>query len=387
MGSAGVGPRRATRKRWQDRLVLPLCATLLVLLAQSPSPKDLYARAVQLEADGNHPAALALLWEAAGLAPRDADVQQRLGESLERMGALEAAIAAYRRAAAARPDFIRADNSLTLALAKAGRGPEAVERARGRLAEAPTDAERSFTLGLALSEQDVEEAIRTFRRVIAMRPDHALAHYNLALVLKRVDRAKEAISSLQRALDLQPRAEAYFALGTLYLHQGDFDRAVDALRAAVAAEPRLVDAHITLASAFRARRQLPEAIDALRRAIALQPESWSAHAALATVLQQAGAQDAAAQEMAEAERRRLDAAREREAASWTSVGIARLDADDAAAAVEPFRRAISAMETYAPAHYQLGRALQRLGQDASARAAFTRAYTLNPSLVPPERSR
>ena len=213
-----------------------------------------------------------------------------------------------------------------------------------------------------------------------MRPDHALAHYNLALVLKRVDRAKDAIAALQRALAIQPRAEAHFALGTLYFHQGDFDRAIAALKAAVAAEPRLVDAHIALGSVFKAKRQLPEAIDALRRAIALQPDSWSAHAALATVLQQAGAKDAAAQEAAEAERRRLQGELEREAAALTAVGIARLDADDAAAAAEQFRRAIARVETYAPAHYQLGRALQRLGQDGAARAAFARAHALNPSL-------
>ena len=118
---------------------MPLCSALLALLfaAAQPSPKDLYTRAVQLEADSNQAAALALLWEAAGLAPRDADTQQRLGEALERIGALDAAIDAYRRAIAARPDFIRADNSLTLALATAGRGPEAVERARARVARSP----------------------------------------------------------------------------------------------------------------------------------------------------------------------------------------------------------------------------------------------------------
>ena len=277
----------------------------------------------------------------------------------------------YRRAIAARPDFIRADNSLTLALAKAGRGPEAVERARARVAEAPGDPERYFTLGLAQSEQDVDEAIRTFQRVIAMRPDHALAHYNLALVLKRVDRAKEAIASLQRALDIQPRAEAQFALGTLYVHQGDFDRAIAALKAAVAAEPRLVDAHIALGSVFKAKRQLPEAIDALRRAIAL---------AARLVERARGAGDGVTAGRAQRTpppRKRpkpsvgdSQGEREREAAALTAVGIARLDADDAAAAVEPFRRAIARVETYAPAHYQLGRALQRLGQDEAARAAF-----------------
>ena len=134
---------------------------------------------------------------------------------------------------------------------------------------------------------------------------------------------------------------------------------------------------------FKAKRQLPDAIDALRRAIALDPDSWSAHAALATVLQQGGAREAAAQEAAEAERLRLAGALEREAAAMTAVGIARLDANDAAGAAEQFRRAIAKVETYAPAHYQLGRALQRLGQDMAARAAFARAQALNPSLMPP----
>jgi Flp pilus assembly protein TadD len=128
---------------------------------------------------------------------------------------------------------------------------------------------------------------------------------------------------------------------------------------------------------------LPDAIDALRRAIALDPDSWSAHAALATVLQQAGATDAAVQEAAEAERRRLAGELEREAAAMTAVGIARLDANEPAAAAEQFRRAIAKVETYAPAHYQLGRALEHLGHDAAARAAFARAQALNPSLMPP----
>ena len=64
-------------------------------------------------------------------APRDAEVQNRLGEALDRIGALDAAIDAYQRAVAARPDFVVADNNLTLALAKAGRGREAVERRAG----------------------------------------------------------------------------------------------------------------------------------------------------------------------------------------------------------------------------------------------------------------
>src|SRR5688500_18902327 len=134
---------------------MPRCVALLTSLLvtiQQPDPKAAYARALDLDREGSHPAALALLWEVAGALPGDADVQNRLGEALERIGALEAAIEAYGRAVQIRPAFSKAFNNLILVLVKAGRGREAVERARVRVAAAPGDPERLFTLGLAETE-------------------------------------------------------------------------------------------------------------------------------------------------------------------------------------------------------------------------------------------
>lgn len=87
--------------------------------------------------------------------------------------------------------------------------------------------------------------------------------------------------------------------------------------------------------------------------------------------------------LAEAERLRLRAQVEQEASVWTSVGTRQLDEGDPAAAIECFRRAIAVFDAYAPAHYQMGRALQRLNRQEEARAAFARAKQLNPSLVSP----
>ena len=367
---------------------MPFCAALLAIALASAqmaaSARDAYARAVELEKDGNYPAALALLWETAGLAPDDADVQNRLGEALERIGALDAAIDAYTRALTARPAFRKAANNLILVLAKAGRGPEAVTRARALVAAAPDDAEALFTLGLAQSEQDVDEAIRVFQQVLQRAPSHVLAHYNLALVLKRVDRAKEAIDQLTRAIAIEPRPEAHYTLGAIYFQQGEFDRAVRSLRAAIELQPAYADAWLTLGAVRRATRDFPAAADALRRAIGLRPESWSAHATLGQVLRQAGDERGAREHGAESERLRARAQREQEAGVWTAVGTAELDGGDPKAAVARFRRAIDVFDDYAPAHYQLARALQRIGDTAAAKASFARARQLNPSLVPPE---
>jgi tetratricopeptide (TPR) repeat protein len=345
--------------------------------------REAYARAVRLEEQGNHAAALALLWEAAGLAPREAEIQNRLGEALDRMGALDAAIDAFRRALAVKPDFRKASSNLILTLVKAGRGPEAASRARAIVAANPGDPNAHFTLGLALAEQDVSGAIAVFRRVLELAPRHALARYNLAQVLKRADRAAEAIDELRKAIAIEPRAEAYYTLGVIHWQQGDLERAVAALREAIAADSRYAEAHFTLGTVLAARGESNAAADALRRAIALRPDLWSAHYTLARVLRSAGDERGALTHFNEAEtirRRRED---EQEASVWTATGIQKLENADPAGAIDHFHRAIEIFEAYAPAHYQLGRALQLIGQKEASRAAFARAQQLNRSLVPP----
>jgi tetratricopeptide (TPR) repeat protein len=351
--------------------------------AQQPDAKEVYARAIELDKRGNYPAALSLLWEAGSLAPRDPEIQNSLGEALERLGALDAAIDAYRRALAERPAFRKAANSLILALVKAGKGPEAVERARANVSAAPDDPNAHFTLGLAQSEQDVDAAIKSFRRTLELDPRHTLARYNLALVLKRTDRLTEAVAELTRAVELNPRPEVHYTLGVIYWHQGALDRAETAFRAAIATDSRYVDAHYSLGTLLLARRDAPAAAAVLRRAIVLRPDLVGAHYTLARALQAAGDDSAARSEFAEADRLRQRAAQEQEASVWTALGTRKLDGGDSLGAVDAFRRALTVDETYAPAHYQLGRAFRKLGEHDAARAAFARARELNPSLVPP----
>lgn len=353
----------------------------------SARARDASRRAQELEAQGNHAAALSLLWEAAGLAPGDADVQNRLGEALLRLGALDAAIDAFRAALAARPPFEKASNNLILALVKAGRGREAVERARARVTAAPGDADAHFTLGLAQSEQDVDGAVLSFRRALDLAPAHTLARYNLALVLQRVDRSSDALAELERGLAIEPRPELSYTQGIIYWHAGQLDRAAIALRTAVDREPGYFDAWHSLGAVLSAKRDWTGATAALARAIALGSDVPAPHSTLAQVLQRQGRDAQARTERDTADRLRERARLEQEAGVWTAVGSQRLDAGEAAAALDCFRRAVARLETYAPAHYQMGRALDRLGQPDAARAAFTRARELNPSLVPPGTSR
>lgn len=360
-----------------------LCAAELVF-AQAPRAREAYDRALSLERAGDHIAALSLLWEAAGIAPNDPDIQNSLGEALERLGALDAAVSAFRAAEQARPGFRKASNNLILALVKSGKGAEAVQRARAFVKEAPTDPDRYFTLGLALSDQDAYQAIEAFRRALDLAPDHALARYNLALVLNRSDRQAEAIAELHRVLATNQRAEAFYTLGVIYWHQGDTSRAADALRSAIDAQPSYAEAYAALGGVLKASGDLAGAARMLKRAVELRPDLPDSHYTLAQVLDAKGEAASARAERQQAEQLRRRADLEQEAGVWTTVGTQKLDAGDATGAVDCFRRAIALVDAYAPAHYQLGRALQRLGQLNAARAAFARAHELNPALIAPE---
>ena len=372
------------------RLVAICLASLLATYSQAGaqvaagSAKDLYARAVALEAKGDDSAALSLFWQAAGLAPRDPDIQNSLGEALLRMGALDAAIDAFTRAVAERPAFQKGFRNLVGALGQAGRGPEAVAKARAFAAADPGDLERRFTLGLALSEQDLEAAMETFRDLLTRAPRHALARYNLALVLQRADRQAEAIEELGRVIEIEPRPEAYYTLGVIYWHQGKLERAADALRAAIEVDPRYAAAHYTLGAVLKDRRDWTGAARALRQATALRPDLAGAYVTLAQVLRMAGDEAGARAQLAEGERLRQRAQKEHEALVWTAVGTSRMDTGDLVGAVDALRRATTIFDAYAPAHYQLGRVFQRLGQPEASRAAFARARQLNPTLLPPQ---
>jgi tetratricopeptide (TPR) repeat protein len=358
-------------------------AILASLGAQAvPRARHLYDRARELDRRGDA-GALALLWEAAGLAPQDGEIQLALGSALERIGALDGAIDAYRAAVRSPQPPRGASNSLVLALVKGGRSVEAIEHARGLTAATPDDAERWFTLGLAQAEVDVDGAIESFRRALALDERHALARYNLGLVFFRTDRFQLAIDELTRALAIQPRPEIHYTLGSVYRHLGDLDRAVKALSDAVAANADYADAHLALGTIHKARGDFQRAESSLMRAAALRPDLAAPHIVLAQTLALAHDERGAARESAEAERLRRQFQRSQEAATLTAAGAQKLDAGDAAGAADAFRRATLMFDAFAPAHYQLGRALQRLGRDEEAKAAFARAQQLNPALVPP----
>jgi Flp pilus assembly protein TadD len=126
---------------------------------------------------------------------QEADVQISLGRAAEQQGDLEQAMAAYR--AALGRDKRRADAYLRLAVLhdKQGKFRESAEWYRKALALRPGDPDIFCDMGYSFYlQRRWAESEMNLRQALAVNPEHPRAHNNLALVLVRNDRLKDALA-------------------------------------------------------------------------------------------------------------------------------------------------------------------------------------------------
>ena len=166
-------------------------------------------------------------------------------------GRWDEGIARLRGVLARQPQFAEVWSNLGFALRAVGRRDEAREALERAVEIAPGLPDAWNLLGLV--EQEVgrhEVAIAYFQRALALRPDFALAVVNQANSAQALGRLDAAVEGYARALEMAPRnAGLHYNLG--HLHQkatGDYAKARDAYRAAIALDPSLADAHLNLAN-------------------------------------------------------------------------------------------------------------------------------------------
>src|SRR5262245_61303689 len=89
-----------------------------------------------------------------------------------------------------------------------------------------------------LAEGELQQAEEAFRRVTELDSSLAGAHYGLGYLLQRRGLLREAIQAYRRAADIDPyKAEVFGNLAAAYFSMRQKDKALAALRAAMALEP------------------------------------------------------------------------------------------------------------------------------------------------------
>jgi adenylate cyclase len=155
-----------------------------------------------------------------------------------------------------------------------------------RASQVDPDAYDTLLRGLELfrrySKETNAEAREYFERAIAIDPNFARAHADLALTL--VEDVTEGWSdapeaSLRQAMVFAQKAltiddsvpQVHFALSNIFLDQRRYDESIDAARKSIALDPNFADGYVVMAAAFNYAGEPDAAIAAMQKAIRLNP--------------------------------------------------------------------------------------------------------------------
>ena len=112
-----------------------------------------------------------------------------------------------------------------------------------------------------------EEAIGALQTAARLEPENAVAHYNLGLTARKMNRPIEAVSSLRQAISLKPDfGRAHFQLGVALQDLGHDLDAIEAFRSAIALRTRLAEAHSHLGDLLLASGDANGAVENYRKA-------------------------------------------------------------------------------------------------------------------------
>lgn len=246
-------------------------------LARFPGNPDLLHLGAQAAlAMGNRTAALELAGQAAKRAPRASHIQQTLGNVLFVTGAVEEALAHFRRAVKLEPNRADFHTSVGIALARSGRKEDAAVSFGNAVRLDPQAIDAHLNLAVCNVQLNrVGEVEKLIKRIeaLAQAPDAALL-LEIANLYKAIGRPEDAERFLRRALELAPQnATLWFVLGELLVQAGRLDEGEGALiKARASGYP---DAHLHLAFARLAshRGQIESARQLLGQALALAEDS------------------------------------------------------------------------------------------------------------------
>jgi tetratricopeptide (TPR) repeat protein len=235
-------------------------------------------------------AARAVVEAAAALSPEDAILQEQLAEARRLGGDMDGAAKAAQRVTELLPLSHASWAALGGALAQTGRDNEAASALAAALR---LDADNVWTLNnlarLHLGMGQTNDALREFRRIIALKPRFGFAHLGVGEILEQQGRVPEAEKHYRLALQNRIyRAEELATLGRFCLRKGWFGEAVTNLQDALKLNPGDAALHTTLAQALNKLGRKAEADAQFAAAARLDPSQLQSRYLLGLELGRAG---------------------------------------------------------------------------------------------------
>jgi len=296
-------------------------------LRHYPGRADALQNLAILQLRAGHPEEARTGLEAAIKSAPSADLYYDLGNVHLKVGDLERAAAAYRRALEYEPKHPQARFNLALVLERSGHRSEAVatlvqtgsiapdvvrERARMEAMLGGLEAERALDLARGSSDPDLvvsvasgfrrvgemEKALALLDRAVDLDPKRATFRLDRGVVRQAMGRSVEAAADYEEAAKLDAAlADARFNLGVLAEERGHYVSALEQYRAALKADPALVVAHNNIGALYLKVGQPAKAVECFRRCRDLDGSFLPARLNLAWGYLAMGARDPAQEEI------------------------------------------------------------------------------------------
>ena len=167
---------------------------------------------------------------------------------------------------------------------------EVLEHLRELLRHASRDLARISQIATFVRQRGypLDGVIEAFRKHLDRTPNSPLGVYNYAYYLGRDGQFEEAVRQYQRALDLGIKTpeEVHLNMANIYMdHFQDNERAQEHLEAALATNPKYVQAHFNLGNLAERRGDREEAQARFKKCLEIEPHNDYAHARLSDAYQ------------------------------------------------------------------------------------------------------
>jgi predicted O-linked N-acetylglucosamine transferase (SPINDLY family) len=222
--------------------------------------------------------------------------KMRQALALHQSGQLAAARTHYEDALCLRPDSFDALHLLGLIAYQTGDPALAEQRIARAIRINALDPAAHSNRGLALHGlRRLDDALASYDRAIALKPDYAEAHSNRGNTLKELGRLDDALASYDRAIAIKANAaETHYNRGNTLRDLKRLDDALAGYDRAIVIKPDYVEAHYNRGLVLADLNRLPEALASYDRAVAARRDYASAWCNRGNVLKDLGRLDEAA---------------------------------------------------------------------------------------------
>ncbi len=137
---------------------------------------------------------------------------------------------------------------------------------------------------------DLQSAVDAYGKALAIKPDDAALHLNVALALANLKKIDEAKAELEKSAQLDPTqaGKAYYNLGAIYINSGQTEAAGDAFKKSMELDPNYADAYYQYGVVLMAKMQvaadgkityMPGTKESFQKYLELKPDGQYADAA------------------------------------------------------------------------------------------------------------